>query len=236
MKTWRARVLVSAVCLVLGILLVSQFRSQRIDRSVISQSPNDQTSYLSQLYTSNEQQRASLEQLQAEVAKYEQTRNGGSSSLLALIKDLQQLRMINGEVEVTGPGVEVRVTGGENVVQMIQDLVNELRNAGAEAVAVNGVRLVSRSVIEEDADHHLTVDKQPITSPYRLDAIGDAATLQTALERKGGVIALLQQQEQSVKLEIKVVKHSEDGDLIKLPKTTLDARWRYAHPAPPPGN
>ncbi|HUS15866.1 MAG TPA: DUF881 domain-containing protein [Chloroflexia bacterium] len=235
MKSWRARLLVSAVCLVLGVLMVPQFRSQRLDPHLLAQSPTDQASYISQIYNSNTTLRASLTQLQADITKYEQDRTGGSSNLGALIKDLQQLRMINGEVDVVGPGVQVRITGAQNTVQVLQDLVNELRASGAEAVAVNGVRLISRSVIVEDGDRHLLVDQQPITTTtYLLEAIGDPPTLQTALERKSGVIELLQQ-EQSDKLDIKVIRRGENGDLIRLPKTALDTKWRYARPVTFPG-
>jgi uncharacterized protein YlxW (UPF0749 family) len=230
MQNWRARILVSAVCLILGFLMVPQFRSQRIDRTVLAQSPNDQASYISQLYASNQRQRANLEQLQAEIGRYQETTNGGSS-IVSLIKDLQQMRMANGEVDLTGPGVTVRVTGAQNPAQVVQDLVNELRASAAEAIAVNGVRLTTRSVIAADENQQLQVDKQPISEPYLLDAIGDPATLQNALERKGGVIALLQQ-DPTEKIVIKVTHHTETADWIKMPKTALDLKWRYAQAVP----
>ena len=230
MHTWPARVILSAVCLALGVLLVSQFRSARIDRTLLTQSATDQATYLSQLYSNNESQRASLEQIQAEIAKYDSSRNGGSSNLVSLIHELQQLRMVNGGVDLTGPGVQVRISGARNTVQVLQDLVNELRNAGAEAVAVNGVRLITRSVIAEDAQAHVLVDGQPINSPYLLEAIGDPATLDTALQRKGGLIAVLQQA-QGANLVIKVTRRVDQPDWLRLPKTALAPTWHYAHPA-----
>jgi uncharacterized protein YlxW (UPF0749 family) len=210
--------------------MVPQFRSQRIDRTVLAQSPTDQASYISQLYASNQRQRANLEQLQAEIARYQETANGGSS-IVSLIKDLQQMRMANGEVDLTGPGVTVSVTGAQNPAQVVQDLVNELRASSAEAIAVNGVRLITRSVIAAGDNGQLQVDRQPIREPYILEAIGDPATLQNALERKGGVIALLQQ-DPAEKIVIKVTRHTETADWLKLPKTALDPKWRYAQPAP----
>ena len=235
MQRWPARLLLSAVCLVLGVLLVSQFRSQRIDTRIVAQNSTDQASYISQLYSSNIALRASLTQLQAEITRYEQSRNGGSSNLVNLLHDLQQLRMANGEVDVTGPGVQVQVTSAQDITQVLQDLVNELRSSGAEAIALNRVRLITRSVIEEDAGQHVLVDKQPVSSPYLLEAIGDPATLQAALERKGGVIALLQEQ-QADKMTIKVARRGDKGDAIRLPKTALESKWLYAHPTGPTGN
>src|SRR5690348_11066726 len=137
----RARLLLSAICLVLGFMLVTQIRSLRVDHGPAAQSPTDQATYLSQLYRSNQAQQASLDQIQAEIAKYDET-GSGSSNLVSLLQELQQLRMFNGEVDVAGPGVQVRVNGAQNPVQVLQDLTNELRNAGAEAVAINKVRLI----------------------------------------------------------------------------------------------
>ncbi len=229
MKSWPARLLVSAVCLLLGILMVPQFRSQPVNRNPADQSPDDQVSYISQLYRSNETQRVSLDALRADIAKYEAARIGGSSNLLSLINDLQQMKMLNGEVDISGPGVQVRVNGAGDVVQALQDLINELRASGAEAIAVNDVRLISRSVVTADADGHLLVDKQQISPPYLLEAIGDPTTLNNALERKGGLIEVLQQQQGS-KIEIKVTPRNDVKDPIKLRKTALDLKWRYAKP------
>ncbi len=231
LKIRPTRWFLAAVCLLLGFLLIAQLRPPLVDRTPIAQSANDQATYLSELYRSNQSQQASLEQIQAEIAKYQQPGPGGSSNLVGLLDDLQQLRVANGEVDVTGPGVQVRVSGAQNVVQLLQDLTNELRNAGAEALAVNRVRLITRSVIAADANAQLRVDQQPITAPYLLEAIGDPATLETALDRKGGLIALLEQG-QGAGLAITVTRRGAGGDAIKLPRTALAPTWRYAHPAP----
>ena len=74
---------------------------------------------------------------------------------------------------------------------------------------------------------------------HRLE-VGDYAwlpiniTVNEALERKRGVIELLQQ-EQSDKIAIKVSRRGDNGDLIRLPKTALDTKWRYARPVTNPG-
>jgi uncharacterized protein YlxW (UPF0749 family) len=229
MQSWPARLILSTICLVLGFMLVTQIRSLHVDHAPTAQSTTDQATYLSQLYRSNQAQQASLEQIQAEIAKYEQTQGGGSN-LVSMLNQIQQLRMINGEIDVAGPGVQVRISNAQNVVQLLQDLTNELRNAGAEAIAVNQIRLVTRSVIAQDTGGQLLVDGQPISAPYVLEAIGDPATLETALERKGGLIALLQEGQGST-LDIKVTRRADGPDGIKLPKTALASTWRYARPA-----
>ncbi|WP_456788441.1 DUF881 domain-containing protein [Cellulomonas sp. P5_C5] len=64
----------------------------------------------------------------------------------------------------------------------LQVVVNGLWAAGAEAVAVNGQRLTARTAIRSAGDAVL-VDLVPLSSPYTVDAVGDAAEMQTELAR-----------------------------------------------------
>jgi uncharacterized protein YlxW (UPF0749 family) len=60
----------------------------------------------------------------------------------------------------------------------VRSVVNELWRDGAEAIAVNDVRLTPTSAIRF-AGQAVLVDYQPITSPYRITAIGDEDALST---------------------------------------------------------
>jgi uncharacterized protein YlxW (UPF0749 family) len=70
------------------------------------------------------------------------------------------------------------------------DVVNELRNAGAEALALNGHRLVADSVFAVEGRGTVVVDGHPVRRPYHLEAIGDPDTIETALLRPGGLLAV----------------------------------------------
>jgi uncharacterized protein YlxW (UPF0749 family) len=231
MTNRRAQLIVGLMCLMLGVALVMQFRTQRQAHQSVPVSASDQATYISQLYENNTQLRQQVDQLSRELADYEEDTTGGKSNLDTLVRDLQNLRVANGEVEVVGPGVTVLVEGSLTVFEL-QDLVNELRNASAEAVAVNGVRVVARSAVLADEEGRITVDRQPLARPYRLEAIGNPDTLLPALERKGGLIALLEAS--NSELKIKVNKHSveDEADWLKLPRTALDFTWVYGQPAP----
>lgn len=221
------------LCLLLGATLVMQFRSQMSAREEVPDAGTDQATYISQLYDSNTQLRQQVSQLSQEVAQYKQDTSSGKSNLASLVRDLQNLRMSNGNVEEVGTGVEVLVEGKLTVFEM-QDLVNELRNASAEAIAVNGVRVVTRSAIVADEQDRILLDRQPLLPPYRLEAIGAPDTLAPALQRKGGLIALLEAGDPNLKFN--VVKHNvnDQGVWLKLPKTALDFNWTYAKPSAPP--
>jgi uncharacterized protein YlxW (UPF0749 family) len=231
MNSVRSQVLLAILCLLVGIMVVTQFRSQRLARVEVPSSASDQATYISQLYESNIALQQQATELSEELAQYHSSGPSGKSNLDALVRDLQNLRMANGEVEVTGPGVTVMVDGDLTVFDL-QDLVNELRNASAEAVAVNGVRVVTRSAIVADEAGRLTVDRQPLARPYRLEAIGEPDTLLHALERKGGLIALLEARNAAPK--IKVSKHDvgDEAGWLKLPKTAMEFSWVYGQVAP----
>ncbi|MCI2240670.1 DUF881 domain-containing protein [Kineococcus sp. TRM81007] len=119
------------------------------------------------------------------------TRLGGAPAAVAGAR-ADALAVAAGAVPVTGPGVEVvlrdaapdptaaSASSGRVVDRDLQLLVNGLWQAGAEAVAVNGLRLSSLSSIRA-AGEAVLVDYRPLTPPYRVTAIGDPVGLQTRL-------------------------------------------------------
>lgn len=97
-----------------------------------------------------------------------------------------------GFAPVHGPGVRVIVDDaptGELVVDRdLRPLVNGLWTAGAEAIAINGQRLTSRSPIRNSGDA-IQVNSRPLSPPYVVEAIGDPNTLQADLiETSSGLL------------------------------------------------
>ena len=84
------------------------------------------------------------------------------------------------------------------------ELIEELRNAGAEVMAVNTVRVVT-STYFADTKTGLICDGQELSTPYKVKAIGDPQNLQNAVNIAGGVGSRL-----SVKFGAKVKVTSSD--------------------------
>ena len=175
------------VCLLLGVLLVVQFRTQSAVGRAPTAAGSAPMAVLSTLVEANARLRQERAALTSRLAEYE--RASAQERLTALVGELNRLRIVNGLVEVTGPGVEVRIEGPFRPVEM-QDLVNELRNVGAEAIALNGKRLIASSVIASSGET-LVVNGQRLAPPYLFQAIGSPQNMETALMRQGGLIALL---------------------------------------------
>jgi uncharacterized protein YlxW (UPF0749 family) len=173
--------------LALGIVIAAQVRSQGHLYAAAS-SQDEQLALLTELVAANQSLRLEIEALEEQQASY--AGNERSVGLESLVAELNRVRVLNGMIEVSGPGVELLVDGPLNALDL-QDLINELRNAGAEAVALNGQRLAASSVLVVENKTQITMDGQLIRRPYRFKAIGDPDTLETALLRPGGLVLLL---------------------------------------------
>ncbi len=105
------------------------------------------------------------------------------------------LAILAGTVGATGPGVTISVTdpaAGVDAAALL-DAVEELRNAGAEAIAINGSARVVGSTSIVDSDDGIRVDGRVVKAPYVIEAIGDAATLAEASRIIGGLVDTLEQ-------------------------------------------
>jgi uncharacterized protein YlxW (UPF0749 family) len=115
-----------------------------------------------------------------------------SSSGAALQQQLNNLELQAGAVAVTGPGLKAVIDDAKDSAKEgrlldvdLQQLVNGLWTAGAEAISVNGHRLTSLTAIR-GAGSAITVDYTSLTPPYTVLAIGDAATMPARFAQSSG--------------------------------------------------
>lgn len=103
---------------------------------------------------------------------------------------LDALGILAGTAPATGPGIVLTITDPDGKVDAptILDTVQELRDAGAEAIQVGDVRVVANTWFS-DTDGGLSVSGTEVGAPYVIRAIGDANTLAGAMEIPGGVTA-----------------------------------------------
>jgi uncharacterized protein YlxW (UPF0749 family) len=176
------------VLLGLGVATIAQLRSQRnLQKTLYSE--DEQVVLLGQLVDANHRLRAEISALSTQQAAYDVEQQG--TVLEKLVADLNQVRLLNGAAVVAGPGIELVLDGPLNALDL-QDTLNELRNAGAEAIALNGVRLTASSVFDVTSSGELRLGDQEVSRPYRLQAIGDPQTIEAALLRRGGILAVLE--------------------------------------------
>ena len=98
--------------------------------------------------------------------------------------------IISGRLPAQGKGVIVTIGKGTDKdidASTMFTLIEELRNAGAEVISINDVRVVTSTSIWADEDGDLECDGIPLGTPYTVRAIGNPADLQNAVNIAGGV-------------------------------------------------
>lgn len=114
----------------------------------------------------------------------------------------RQLGILAGTVAAQGPGITLTINDSKGTVEadMLLDAIQELRAAGAEAIQVNGVRVVASTYLT-DSDNGVSVDGNKITQPYRFKVIGKSQDLEPALNIPGGVVQTLEKEQATVTVE-----------------------------------
>lgn len=180
---------IAVVTFILGLLVIVQLRTQASGSAFAGLSSQELTVLVANLNDGNDRLRGEIGTLERELAALTANTQRGDVSVDELRADLRRVRLYAGIDPATGPGVVITIRGpidGSGV----EDLVNELRNAGAEAMAVESVRLVP-GVVTVGAAGAVTVDGVPLADPFELLAIGAPDKLTGSLTRSGGIIAQL---------------------------------------------
>ncbi|MCK5890855.1 MAG: DUF881 domain-containing protein [Aeromicrobium sp.] len=104
---------------------------------------------------------------------------------------LDDLSILAGTVGATGPGVRLTLSDPGDTVgaSLLLDTVQELRDAGAEAIVINGfARVVAQTWFADDpATGDVLVSGKQVEGPYVIEAIGDPATMAPAIDFRGGI-------------------------------------------------
>jgi uncharacterized protein YlxW (UPF0749 family) len=213
---------IAAVTLVLGFLVVVQLRTQAAGTAFSGLSSQDLTVLVANLNDRNDQLRGEITALERELQVLGQNEQRGDASVDELRADLRRVRLYAGIDPAQGPGVSVLVQGpidGDG----LEDLINELRNAGAEAMAIDDVRIVP-GVVLVGSPGAVSVADQPLGDPFTLVAIGAPDKLTGSLTRSGGIIAQLAATLPEVGVEVTPLDH------ISVPASERQLVPAHGHP------
>lgn len=123
----------------------------------------------------------------SKIAEYQKAINTNKEASELLSKELEQQNNILGKNSVKGSGIVVTLTdtkaqkiSGED----LRALLNELRVAGAEAISINGQRIVYDSYIVDIGTTYISINGERTVSPYEVKAIGNPTYLESGLSKK----------------------------------------------------
>jgi len=212
----------TGVLVVLGFLVVVQLRSQAGGDRLNGLSVPELGELVANLTTRNDQLRDEIRALEAQRAAVEAAANRGDTSAGQIRADLERVLGWSGALGVVGPGVRVTVEG-EMPGDAIEQLLNELRNAGAEALAVADTRVVPGVVVTGPAGD-LVISGVALDDPVVILAVGQSQTLSGTLTRAGGPIAQLAAQYPEAVITV------DAADRIELPETRRDLEPELGSP------
>jgi uncharacterized protein YlxW (UPF0749 family) len=182
-----SRLTVTLVAALLGVLVIGQLRGQANVPGLSALSATELTQLIANLSAGNDLLRAEVADLTQREATLNATEDRGETTVDDLTEDLAAIRAWSGVTAVAGPGIAITVRGGIGG-DGIDELLNELRNAGAEAISVEGVRVVS-GIVVAGAPGDLSIANQALGETFEIRAIGSPQILTGTLTRTGGVIA-----------------------------------------------
>lgn len=204
------------VAAMLGLMLAVQFR-------VVNRPPGGiSTNRAEELLVDLKQINREQEDLQKEITdleyKLNQVDRGKNEAITALSSELDKVRMSAGLITVSGPGLEVVLDNPGNDKEssmppglfIIRDedllkVVNELWGAGAEAISINGQRIIATSEIRL-AEPFININTKRVVPPYQVLAIGNPGDLMNSLEMSGGLVEYLRDY---LGIEVSVAKHEK---------------------------
>ncbi len=232
-STVAKQIALTLICLLLGFAISLQLKSVRFNRSLSSENLRAQElqTLLNSEKEKNESLTADLESAKAQLA--ELRKNTDESFVAVVGEQLENAEKLAGMVALKGPGITVTMSDAKkNNISMtgdsaiihdsdIRTVVNELFASGAEAVSINGERLVSTSSIR-CVGPTVLVNNTRLNTPFEITAIGDAKTLEAGLIIKGGVVDTLT----PWGIDIKIVQHTK----LEIPAYSGVTTFKYAEP------
>ncbi|GAA2829303.1 DUF881 domain-containing protein [Crossiella cryophila] len=212
------------LCLVLGVALVAQVRRTQTGEGLAEARPQDLIVLLDGLQTKEAALRKEIAESEATLRRLQE---GGTASAAALDEARRRvtaLAVLTGTVPVAGPGLRVEINDGTGKLgpEVLLDVIQELRNAGAEALQAGPVRVGVDTALT-GADGLIRIDGTTLTLPYVITAIGDPPTLAAALNIPGGVVDTVERKGGSTRIQ--------QQERVEITALRAERKQKYARPA-----
>lgn len=230
-------IILGTMCVILTIGICVQIKTVNNNGSTISsnQNLNDLKDQVLKMKEKYEESYGRLEQAQLELENTRTNVSNNDGDLKSLEEEIKQDGILLGTTEVKGPGVVITISDAnmsQSTLSSILDpynllvhdldlleIINELRNAGAEAISINGQRVVNTTEVSCDGNV-IMINDEKIASPFVINAIGLPERFNT-LKRPHGYLYAMEQAGIQVDFNNKIEE-------ITIPKFTGVTKFKYA--------
>ncbi len=188
-KRRSAQLVVAVLLALLGFAAAAQIRLTHQDGSYAGQRREDLIELLDSLAAAAERTQKQIDELERTRSDLLSSSERREAAVEAAKEQLAVLGILAGTLPAEGPGVTVTITDPRGAVTAASILngVEELRDAGAEAIEINDRARVVASTAFVERDGVVLIDGHEIRPPYVLDAIGSSHTLSEAVIFPGGL-------------------------------------------------
>ena len=218
------------VCIILVTVAFIQFKTvEKVNEADIENMREEELREQISTWKSKwEEANEKLEETNSKINEYNQKIESNEEASELLDEELKKSQLILGTTDVVGDGVVVTLTDTEDnpiTAEDLVNLINELRFAGAEAISINGVRIINMTYIADIDSYIIVKPSQRLVSPYVVKAIGNQTYLVSTLCLKNsGFVDKYNNSGKSVKLDkqrnIKIPKYSENIDIKYMKEVT----------------
>jgi uncharacterized protein YlxW (UPF0749 family) len=206
----RVDIAVAVLLALLGFAAVVQVRSTQDDGLLASARQEDLVQILDDLTSRSLRLRQEISTLTSTQERLTTGSGQDEAAVAEARRRAQVLGILAGTVAARGPGVLVTIDDPDKEItaEVLLDALEEMRDAGAEAIQLEGsvdpatntaaegqiVRVVAAtSFVEADDRGGIEVDGTLLQPAYRFVIVGDPATIAAALAIPGGVIDNVEQ-------------------------------------------
>ncbi len=217
----------------LSIMLAAQMKTISIsDEIVKGKRETELAEELLTLQRNYDDLKKNYDDSQKIVNEYKTNSATNDELIASMQRDIKSLKALAGTTEVKGEGIIITMSDGEaeegssRTDALVHDsdlltVVNELKSAGAEAISINGQRIISTSAIR-CVGPVIQVNYKKVASPFEIKAIGNSQYLESAMTIKNGVIDLIKEYGENITIsrEKEVTIPKFDGT-INLEKSTV---------------
>ncbi len=186
-------------CFALALLMSMQFRVvQETDiTSIENMRETDLRSELAEWKSKYEEINKQCEETNQKVSEYQNKKESNSETSVLLKQESDQVEQILGKTNMQGEGIIITLNNMKNSDTLINSddlllIVNQLKNAGAEAISINDERIINMSDIVDiklsEYEFFIKVNGQRILAPYVIKAIGNQTYLEGAVLGNGGKV------------------------------------------------
>jgi len=236
MKIQLNKVIITILCIILGAFIAIQLKNVQGDYSFVT------LNTIADLQNMVKREQEEVSNLKEQISlnrnklnEYEKAIQQGGSIKDVLDRENQLLKTISGFLDVEGAGIIIKVSDSERELYEFEDpnniivhdsdilrIINDLRIAGAEALSINGQRVISISEIK-CAGPTITINNYTYGQPFIIKAIGNKDTLSAAVKSPDSHATILRDI-YGLGVEVEVY------DNVRISRYHNNISWKYLTP------